>query len=178
MTESMVFLDCEFTSLEQPKLLSLGLWPLDATEASQVAQGFYGELGGEAVTKLFSRMNNFTHDTVLPQLGICGAAYASEAALGQALAAFLRQQPNQIHVGYDYHADFDLLEGALKSAGAWDELEARLVPTHVGYLHGEKSSEAASDAAWKAFFAVHYVDRHHAMADAFALRAAFKAMHG
>lgn len=83
-----------------------------------------------------------------------------------------------LDVAYDCHADFDLLERALQAAGLWDRLQKVLRPTHVGYLIGDDSVEAAMEASWMASFAANGIERHHALADARALKCGFMAIHG
>src|SRR5659263_378009 len=52
-----------------------------------------------------------------------------------------------------------------------------LTTTHVGYLIGV-DVEKAMEASWRASFAANGIDRHHALADARALRAGYVSMHG
>jgi len=56
----LLFLDCEFTSLEDPKLLSIALVADDGRE-------LYVELSGELHLK---RASTFVIDTVAPQFGL------------------------------------------------------------------------------------------------------------
>lgn len=171
----MLFLDCEFTDLTRSRLLSLALVANDTSE-------LYLELTDPA---LHRRAGTFTRDTVLPQFGLVPRTVDSEAALGQALAEWLEEQgyvtgggQPGVDVAYDYHTDFDLLERALRKAERWNLLSAQLRPTHVAYLLGEPDSDAAMEASWRESFAAQGIDRHHALADARALRAAFIAVHG
>lgn len=83
-----------------------------------------------------------------------------------------------VTVCYDYHADMALLEATLHSAGLWTRLSPVLKPTHVGYLIGESGVDVAIEASWTAPFAADGGDRHHALTDARALRAAYVSMHG
>ena len=66
-----------------------------------------------------------------------------------------------LDIAYDYRADFDLLEQALQVAGLWDHLQRFLRPTHVGYLLGDDSVEAAMEASWMEAWRI--LDYTHAM---------------
>ncbi len=173
MMASTVFLDCEFTSLASPLLLSVGLSGLDGAE-------FYGEyaLGSSKLKQLVRKANTFSQDTVLPQFGVLPQAYETSLELAKAVASWLASLPAPVQVAYDYGADFELLERLLQENHLWTSLEPRLVPTHVAYLWGDDSAQAAADESWRNTFAEHYVERHHALADARALKAAYRAVHG
>jgi hypothetical protein len=173
MSTLRLFLDCEFSSLEKPRLLSLGL-----SDGGQLE--FYIELDvqGDVVRKLKREMSAFVLDTVVPQMGLTGTVVPDEKSAGTTLAAWLERQPGALEVAYDYHVDFDLLESALKTVGAWNALQDRLVPTHVAYLWGDESALTQAEASWAESFASQGIDRHHALADARALARAFRAVHG
>jgi len=83
-----------------------------------------------------------------------------------------------VDILYDFHSDMDLLEESLRAAAMWTQIKPALVPTHIGYLIGEPEITTAMEASWKASFAADDIARHHALADARALRAGYLAMHG
>ena len=164
-----LFLDCEFTTLDDPKLLSMGLVTEDGRE-------FYVELAGESHLK---RASTFVLDTVAPQFGLMPFADASRIDMGKRVAAWLLSMgsgPLEIH--YDFHADMDLLETALRAAAMWTRLGTLLVPTHIGYLIGDPDFTRAAEECWDASFAADGISRHHGLADARALRAGFLAVRG
>lgn len=97
--------------------------------------------------------------------------------VGAWLLELIERGHSSIDVAYDYHADFDLLERALKDAGLWERLKNVLRPTHIGYLIGQDDIEAAIQTSWEKSCAADGVDRHHALADARALCAGFLRMH-
>ena len=165
----LVFVDCEFTSLEDPKLLSIALVADDGTE-------LYVELAGDSHLK---RASTFVIDTVVPQFGRVPYAEISRIDIGKRVGAWLQElRPSTIDILHDFHADMDLLEGSLRAAAIWTRLKAVLVPTHIGYLIGETDVATAMETSWGASFAVDGIERHHALADARALRAGYLAMHG
>lgn len=125
------------------------------------------------------RASTFVLRTVVPQFGLVPhAAETSRLALGTRVGAWLLglAEPS-IDVLYDFHADMDLLEGSLSTADLWPQLEPVLVPTHVGYMYREPAVTMAMEASWEASFAAEGIGRHHALADARALRAGYFALH-
>ncbi|MDO9235694.1 MAG: hypothetical protein Q7U28_06620 [Aquabacterium sp.] len=118
-------------------------------------------------------------DTVVPQFGVVPHAVATMEELGQRVGAWLIDLGNvSVDVAYDYHTDFDLFERALQSAGLWDRLKDVVRPTHIGYLIGQDAVEAAMEMSWASSCVADGIDRHHALADARALRCGFIEMHG
>ena len=165
----VVLLDCEFTSLEDPKLLSIALVADDGRE-------LYVELAGGSHLK---RASTFVIDTVAPQFGLVPYAETSRIDIGKRVGAWLLEfGESPIDVLYDFHADMDLLESSLRAAAMWTRLKPVLVPTHIGYLIGETDVTTAMEASWSASFAADGIERHHALADARALRAGYLAMRG
>jgi len=55
----------------------------------------------------------------------------------------------------------------------WTRIKPVLVPTHIGHLIGETDVRTAMEASWSASFAADGIKRHHALADARALRAGY-----
>lgn len=80
-----------------------------------------------------------------------------------------------IQVVYDYGADFGFVEELQKhvAASVW----SMLVPIHVGYLLEDVDGAEAADAEWARIGVERGLHRHHALADARALRARFHAVH-
>ena len=164
------FLDCEFTSVATPRLISLAL-----TSGSHEDE-FYGELAMDSGRRRQS--SKFTKHAVLPQLGQYGTAYADMQGIGAAIVDWLRKRSSPVDIAYDYHSDFDLLEAALVQADGGEELLRGLFPVHVAYLWGTSEAKAAADASWADSTATIGLSRHHALADARALSCAFKTIHG
>jgi len=166
----MIFIDCEFTQLKNPVLLSIGLVADGGEEA-------YIEISDTAVWAMSS---DFVIETVLPQLGRAGQSVPTQSELGLLVGRWLDQLPpaKQFNVVYDYHADFDLLELVLRDAGLWARFKKALIPNHVGYMLGHVLVDAAMDHSWMVSHLERGLERHHALADALALKAGFDAMHG
>lgn len=165
----MVFIDCEFTDFESPALLSIGLVGDNGSE-------LYVELAGESH---LTGASTFVLDTVVPQFGLLPHAVATQKELGQRVGAWLIELGHSaIDVAYDFHTDFDLLERALQCVGLWEQLKDVIRPTHIGYLIGQDDVEVAMERSWADSFVANGIDRHHALADARALRSGFVEMHG
>lgn len=163
-----VFLDCEFTGFVEPQLLSLAL-VLNDTES------FYGELWIPAEER---EINAFVDEHVLTQWGKVPTAYSTPQDMAAALSSWLFWlNTDKVHVHYDYHADMDLLENLLKSAGLWETWERVLVPTHVGYLYGDERVEPFMKRRWDIEEVRTGLKPHHALADARVLRQAFRMVH-
>ena len=162
-----VFIDAELTSLKAPDLLSIGLVADDGREC-------YVELAAGR-----RHVNAFVLERVVPQLGLMPVRAATRQELGRRVGEWLLAlgQPS-IDVVYDYHADFEWLEDALRSAGLRARLSGVLVPHKVGYLARQAHSDEAMDSSWTASSHANCIARHHALTDARALRAGYEAVYG
>ena len=159
-----VFLDTEFTQFRDGELLSIGLVADDGAEC-------YVEIAEPA---RHARASDFCQDVVLPQFGLLpGAAVADDAAAGRRVAAWLESLATPLVVCHDYKLDWQHLENALRAAGCWQRLSAVLRTEDVaGAAAPGSPGEAAQDAV---FEAATWPTRHHALVDARALRAAWRA---
>lgn len=168
----MLFLDTEFrASAGSAELLSIGL----AGDSGE----FYAELNDQGVASVLRgrRRNRFLQQKVLPQFGrVPGARYTQDGMAQEAARWLQSLDDGAIEVVYDYSMDFTLLEGLLAIESG--PLLSRLVPVHVGYLLDDPEGEAAAKASWSATEKQRGLQRHHALADAWALKARFEAVHG
>lgn len=164
-----VFLDTEFLEADgQIAFISVGL-------VSDRGHEFYAEVSvNEAERLLAGCPNDFARREVLPQLGIVpGAPWTGLS--GHLASWFESLGVAALEVVYDYNADFLLIEQLQAQLGV--PLTASLAPTHVGYLLEDAAGAAAAESCWQAVEYMKGVRRHHALADAFALRARFEAVH-
>jgi hypothetical protein len=173
-----IFLDTEFTSLERPQLLSIGM-------VSDVDLECYIELDLETATgqKRIAGATPFVLTQVLSQWGRERIESNVTDHLGFAAAAWLHRMAehynDDIELIYADKLDVDLLEESLKAAGLrWSRIAPRLQWSIVSYLHGEQFVSDAMNASWASSLEQQGIGRHHALADARALRAGFDAMHG
>lgn len=178
------FLDTEFTGLEEPRLLSLALVS-HASGGGEPPTEFYVQWDPAcaAMRELQRASNRFVRQQVWPALKRCvGRCVTSQEGFAQAVADVLRRaiqtQGQAAEVAYDYHTDYDLLESLLMAYEPTRELLKHLTPVHIGYLLGDEDAKCAMERSWAASLASHQLPRHHALADARALRAAFVAVHG
>jgi hypothetical protein len=171
----LVFLDTEFTDLvNQPRLLSVAL----VTDL-EGGKDFYAE-----VTDLdrIQATNWFGLSTVLPQFGHIPGAACSYAELGARLGTYLGDlvenlpENGVLEIAYGYHLDWELVELAIRDAGAplWELTRRGIQPVNVyeltGYGVGKLAAEHYQKTQAHAPFS-----RHHALCDARALRLAYEA---
>ena len=185
-----VFIDTEFTSIEVPELLSIGM----ASEDDDCEMYAELDLDSETGRRRVRQSSNFVLTHVLPQFRKMPPWLADESttattlpdvsvallqlAAAKWLYALIEHFNRDLELVYADKVDGDLLEAALSSTGKWWALiEGRLSWSIVSYLHGEAGCKAAADESWTESRRHDGVGRHHALADARALRAAFIAMH-
>ncbi|MFM0059672.1 3'-5' exoribonuclease [Paraburkholderia phytofirmans] len=146
-----IFLDTEFTNLQDRELVSLGLVAENGSE-------FYGE----STDFDLSRCSEFVRETVLPQLGSPAGRAMPVDQLRLAVTDWLQSVPVRDHpiLCYDYDGDRELLERLMggqlpkrwRTENIWTRLDA---------------------ARLEAFFAEHG-HRHHALWDARANQASLQ----
>ena len=157
-----VWLDCEFTSLDEPELLSVGLVAEDGREC-------YVEL---LDAELQRRSSEFVHEMVLPHFGrLPDARVANYQALSDQVAAFLLGINEPVELLYDCVFDRELVQHSLVRSPHWRDLESRIAWRNLAV---ETGSDAAKDAMEAVFNAAESIGlgRHHALVDARALRLA------
>lgn len=173
-----VFLDTEFTSLLDPHLWSIGLVTLDSRE-------LYVELDpGSPTGKSRLAMTPWdVREGVLDKFGLFpDSVCESEAAIGRRVGAWLLElaesdSAGRIELLYDYSVDFELLVGALEESQLWSRVQAvasgRNIADETSGIDPELASETAFGALRQRTPPLY---RHHALADALALRAAWIAL--
>lgn len=169
LASPIVFLDCEFTDLLRPELLSLGL-------VSARGDEHYVELDpsdqGSAPT--LARASEFVRDNgVLEQWGRVPGATASFQEMGVRTARWLLTQAQlaaqPLRIAFDYAPVFRLLESLLRQAGQWQLVSVAVLPFDVGEKMSMFEVHLAAEAAYE-WTGKRGLDRHHALADAHALR--------
>jgi len=157
------WIDTEFTDLDAPELLSVGI-------VTDTGRELYLELlDGD----LRRRASDFASETVLMMFGaIPGASAESYLELARRASDFLLGLGAPVQLVFDYVTDRELLEHAMRRAPRWSELEARLswefAPAEV---YRTDIGMVAMEEVWCQEEAVG-LGRHHALSDARALRAA------
>ena len=171
----LVFLDTEFTDLLNPELLSLGLVTLDGRE-------LYAELDlttdiGKARLKASSDFVRY--GGVLDFWGLLPGATGTEWEMGRRTGEWLlglaAEFGTKIEVAFDYGMDYELLEYAVRDAGLWDQVREVVIPVNVNAITGTITGELAAEECFRALGqrGGRGLKRHHALADALALRAAY-----
>ncbi|MBX3619366.1 MAG: 3'-5' exoribonuclease [Rhizobacter sp.] len=156
-----VWLDCEFTSIDEPDLLSVGLVAEDGCEC-------YVELLDE---RLKGRSSKFVLEQVLPLFGrIPDTRAEDDQDLTSRLEGFLLAL-GDVELLYDYKTDRELIQHALERGRRWRDLKPRVSWRNVSI---ETCSDVAQDVMEAVFNAAESVGlgRHHALVDARALRLA------
>lgn len=173
-----VFLDTEFTSLESPQLLSIGM-------VSEVGLECYIELDLESCIgqRRIAAASPYAIKNVLSQWSRDVPAREGSEHLGVSAASWLERLAehlgDEIELVYADTVAADLLKAALRlSVIRWPRIEHRLQWSIVSYLNGSTVAEAAMDESWARSRVSDGLERHHALADARALQAGFRAMHG
>lgn len=164
------FLDTEFVQTREGVVfISVGL-------VTNCGHEFYSELSSDQVEALAKRRpNKFIQREVIPQLGIVPGVPWGESP--KHFAAWLEGLgAKELEVIYDFNADFLLIEQMLASLA--HSPAVRLIPSHVGYLLDDADGEIAAAVCWGVVAGTKGVSRHHALADAYALRARFESVHG
>ena len=171
---ALVFLDCEFTQFIHVELLSLGMVTL-ADEAREL----YVELDlstdiGKA--RRASSSDFVKYEGVLDQWGVVPGATATDWEMGRRagewLLALAAESGSRVEVAYDYGMDWELLEYAVRDSGLWDRVREVVWPVDVGALTGTVHGELAAEECYRGLKR-RGLGRHHALADAHALRAAY-----
>jgi hypothetical protein len=173
---SLVFLDAEFTQFIDVELLSLGLVTLaDETRELYVELDMTTDLGK---ARRASSSDFVRYEGVLDQWGAVPGATATDWEMGRRagdwLLALSAESGTRVEVAFDYPMDFELLEYAVRDSGLWDQVREVVWPVDVAALTGGVHGELASEECYRAL-KKRGLNRHHALADAHALRAAYRA---
>lgn len=174
MNSALLFLDTEFTPVTR-QWLSLGAVVGDRffyaeTSDAQVLELARAEFAGSALG-----------GDVLGQLGakrFPPGALSGLADLGRAFEAWVNAavRSPRLDLCYDYSHDMALLEQAMAGAGlAWPDAWQ---PCNLAILNEDPVADAAKARVWAEFKVTRGIRRHHALADAAALQAAYFAQTG
>ena len=156
----LVFLDTEFTDFARPELISIGLVGEDGRD-------FYAE----RTDYQRDACNRFVRETVQPLLGRVPGAACSRSDLTQRLRTWFEQLPEPATIIYDFVGDWLLL------AHAWTSGEHKSPPQNVGeqlHLDGHTITHPTFERAQNYTYTQDWPP-HHALADARALMAGYRA---
>lgn len=164
-----LFLDTEFArdTDGNDRLLSIGICGSGTEE-------FYAEVDAPFAP---AADDKFLVEYVLPQMGRWPAVRRGMQDIATALVGWLNSLGHErLEVCYDYHADFNFVEELMAKSSK--PLSVALEPCHVAYLLGDAYGEAAAARCWREVAGTRGLSKHHALADALALRERFRAVHG
>lgn len=155
----LVFIDTEFTDFVQIDLISIAL-------VSEEDREFYAE----GTDYRHKDCNDFVRAAVLPVLGRVAGAACTRTELTSRLRAWFEALPEPATLLFDYSTDRDLLVDAFLG----DEFDTP--PANVGenLLLGEVGGDPVYQAALNRAYVTGW-PRHHALADARAMRAGYRA---
>lgn len=165
-----IFIDTEFVQGKRGPVF------LSAAFLTDGGHLLYSEMPlHEACAVLARNPNRFVLQHVISQFGIKPSETWAE------LPAHLKNWLTGLNVPeaeviYDYNLDFLLVEQLLARMDVPPAIH--LHPTHVGYLADDPEGKAAAEACWHALKVVEGISQHHALADVYALRLKFLAVHG
>ena len=152
----LVFLDTEFTDFAKPDLISLALVAEDGRE-------FYAERTDYPA----GQCSEFVREIVLPLFGRVPGAACDSAEMALRLRTWFDALPEAATIVFDYYADWDLLVGATPGrppANCATQL----------YLDGYAITHPIFERAKNLIYTQAWPP-HHALADARALRAGYRA---
>jgi hypothetical protein len=176
MTIDVCF-DCEFTSLLDPHLLSVGLVTLDGRE-------MYAELALEsevgqarlAATPWDVREGVIEDKWSLFPASVCDSDWSLGRRVGEWLLGVAESDTSgRVRLLYDYSTDLELLVGVLEECNLWPQVRVVANERNVAAETGRVGCELASEACFRSLRRRQPpLYRHHALADALALRAGWR----
>lgn len=172
----LVLFDTEFSDLVyNPTLLSIGLVTFDGGLECYAELDLTKRDGQQRAAK----SSDFVKDEVLPQWGLVpSSAEPTEAAMGVKVSNFLnalvKVGGEPIHLAYDYQEDARLLTKMLRNTRTWDALQPWLRLVNIGGLTATGEFVNAQEAYFESL-SRNGIHRHHALADARAMRVGFAA---
>jgi hypothetical protein len=172
-----IFFDAEFTSLLlDPHLLSVGLATADGRE-------HYAEIDlhsdlGRACVDMASwdvRENILDKWGVFPD-AVCDSVWALGRRVGEWLVEVATSSADgRIELLYDYNVDLELLVGSLEACDLWAQVCPIAGQRNIGAETAGIGAEVTAEATFRALRQRQPpLYRHHALADALALRAAWR----
>jgi len=155
----LIFIDTEFTDFVQIDLISIALVAEDGRE-------FYAE----RTDYRHEDCNDFVRAAVVPVLGRVAGAACARAELTSRLRAWFEALAEPATLVFDYSTDRDLLVDAFLG----DEFDTPPVNVGAHLFLGEVGADPVYQAALNRAYVPSW-PRHHALADAKAMRAGYQA---
>lgn len=172
---NIIFLDTEFTDFLNPQLLSLGMVTRDGQE-------HYLELdrNDPSSASALAQASDFVRfGGVLIQWDRIPGSKATLRQMGERTAHWLLDAAARcggpVLLAHDYAPDYELIEFAIRDAGLWEQVRQVVQPLKVHAITGTVVGEEAAERCFESLRS-RGLARHHALADAHALRAAYLAV--
>jgi hypothetical protein len=177
MHEKILFLDAEFTDMLNPELLSMAMVTRDGRE-------FYAELDLKSPTgkARHAASSDFVKYGIFEFWGQVPGASCTALEMGRRAAEWLlmvaADTDSKLTMAFDYPMDYELLEYAIRDAGLWEQVRDVVVPLNINNVTGNITGELAAEHCYEQLCKPggRGLHRHHALADALALRAAYIAL--
>lgn len=168
---NVIYIDTELTDLLVPELLSLGM--VTAAGDEHYVELDLDSSGSEAT---LAHASDFVrHNGVLEQWGRVPGSAAAYEQMGLRTARWLKEQlacfGQPAYIAFDYSPDYEFFEYLLRDAGHWDAVREVIRPVNVDELASRFDGALGAEAAYEVMRR-RGLERHHALADAHALRAA------
>ena len=176
MVATQVTLDSEFSSLLDPHLLSIGLVEVQTGEECYVELDLRSELGCERLAMTPPDVRDMVLDkfNLFPD-SICDSEWTMGRRVGEWLLSLAERSGGQVELLYDYKADIELLTEALKECNLWPQVRLVCSDRYVANETGTAAGEIAAEACFRELrHRQPPLQRHHALADALALRDAWR----
>jgi hypothetical protein len=169
--QNTLYLDCEFTDLAKPELLSLGMVSEDGDE-------HYVELdlADPASAQTLNSCSDFVQENnVLGQWNLIPHSKCSRRLMGERTARWVLDQVARhgqpAVIAFDFVPDYQLFERLIRDAGQWAVVSPFCNGVDVSEMTGRLDSQLGADRIY-GLLRRRGLERHHALADAFALRGA------
>lgn len=163
-----VYLNTQHTAQDPRELLSLGL-------VSQTGEEHYVELTHDENVAVLNQAPPFTEVHALSQWGRVPGATQNRQEMSERTGQWLARQAERhgtLNLVYDDPGDFNRLRDLLRRSWCWEAIAPLLVPLDVTEFAGRLDYEMGRELAYE-WLKPRGLGRHHALADAHALRAAW-----
>ena len=168
--DRLIYLDTEFTDLLEPELLSLCLV---SGSGEHYVELDLNDPGGADTLQCASDF--MRHNGVREQWGRVPGSAASREQMGLRTARWLLDHAAHFGqpalIAHDYAPDYESLEYLIRDAGLWEVVRKVVRPLNVNDMTGTFEGSMAAESAYERIRATRGLERHHALADAHALRA-------